>query len=808
MGEDRQAEAIAAVARDGGRRRVVACGGMGKTHLLTGVAAALDDTDVVWWSPAIEPEPADVDDATTSVLLADDVHLASPDHLRVLAHWPAGVVAAHRPAQQAPEQILDALDGAPLVLEALDEPALRAVLSEVWGQPPDAVDAATVQRILQATGGNPRLVLAVAGAGPVSEIPGTAALDEIVRSERQRLDDDTCALLDAIGVLAGLDISVLAAAADLPIDAATEAAERLAGAGLTLDASGRMAPVLATAVRQLVPSSAVTAVVDRAAATAVRMGHDLTGIAEHIRATGVTSPPTAACLIGAARQVLDDAPDRAHTWIEAAGHGGAAEGDLAAMRALVAFRQGDVRETVTAVDELVRVDPHWRDGPLRREAVEAGAVMLARRGAWDRSAALATAVGAGHGNAVALAAIAHLAAGNAQGVRALGVEAREPTAPQLRTAAATSLARGLAVSFDDDPTAALTLLLDATRLYELAAPTVHLPIAPHALAALIAYQLWEFDVAWQILEDPPTQDAATAPGERLQRAWVALRRGDWVRALVAVEHHRASGRSDPRDQLVVCAVEAGVARRRGDLAAMDRAWREARTLLLRQTPDLLIMQPVGELLITGARLGDRPTVRSSLLNVRRLLARAGHPPLWTLPQLWDEVHIAIACDDLDGARTAARAAAALPATIGRGRTATAAAQCWVDALDESAGTDRIRGAATGLADIGLTWEASRLAGAAAIRMADSTAMRSLLQFARELTVERTPQITAAATDLSPRERDVAAHLLAGLTYREIGGQLYIAPKTVEHHVARIRRKLGVKTRAELLVALRRHVAIV
>lgn len=799
MDDDRRADAIAEIARHGGHRRVIGCGGMGKTHLLATVAAALDDVTTVWWTPAIESEPTPAD----GVLLADDVHLADPDHLRVLAHWPAGVVAAHRPAQQAAEQVLDAFDGAPIVLEPLDGPAMRSLLHDLWGAQPDE---SIIMEMLHATGGNPRLVHAIAGTEATAELTGTATLDEIVRAERNRLDDASRALLDAVGVLTGLDISLLAAAADLPIDVATEAAEVLAGSGLTLDAQCHIAPVVAAAVRQLVPSTELHAVIDRAATTAVRAGDDLTQVAEHIKAAGVTGAAAAACLIGAARQVLDEAPDRAHGWIEAAGNGGAAPGDLAAMRALVAFRQGDVRATVSAVDELLRVDPQWRDGPLRREAVEAGAVTLARRGAWDRSAALAAAAGTVDGHAVALAAIARLATGDAQGVRALVGDAEASAAPQLREAAAASLARGLAVTFDDDPAPALAHLLDATRLYELSPPSLMLPIAPQALAALVAYQLWEFDVAWQIVEDPSTPDDETAASERLLRAWIALRRGDWVRALVAVEDHRAAGHSDPRDALVACAVAAGVARRRGDLAAMDAAWREARTLLLRQTPDLLILQPIGELLITGARLGDRATVRSSLRSVRQLLGRGGNAPLWTLPQLWDEMHIAIACDDLDGARTAARAASSLPGMIGRAKTVTVAAQCWVEALGKTAGTDRVRRAATGLADIGLTWEASRLAGAAAIRMADSTAMRALLQFARELTAERTPQLAPAVSDLSPRERDVAAHLLAGLTYREIGGQLYIAPKTVEHHVARIRRKLGVKTRAELLVALRRHVA--
>jgi DNA-binding CsgD family transcriptional regulator len=91
-------------------------------------------------------------------------------------------------------------------------------------------------------------------------------------------------------------------------------------------------------------------------------------------------------------------------------------------------------------------------------------------------------------------------------------------------------------------------------------------------------------------------------------------------------------------------------------------------------------------------------------------------------------------------------------------------------------------------------------------MSDREQMRDLLQFARELTTERTTPLTEDASDLSPRERDVAAHLLTGLTYREIGAQLFIAPKTVEHHVARIRRKLGAQSRAELLLTLRRHIS--
>ena len=107
----------------------------------------------------------------------------------------------------------------------------------------------------------------------------------------------------------------------------------------------------------------------------------------------------------------------------------------------------------------------------------------------------------------------------------------------------------------------------------------------------------------------------------------------------------------------------------------------------------------------------------------------------------------------------------------------------------------------------MTWEAAKLVGALAIRTADNAQMRELLGFARSLEAERGPAAIQPDSDLSPRERDVAEHLLAGLTYREIGAQLYIAPKTVEHHVARIRRKGGAKSRAEMLRALRHDAAI-
>jgi DNA-binding CsgD family transcriptional regulator len=128
-----------------------------------------------------------------------------------------------------------------------------------------------------------------------------------------------------------------------------------------------------------------------------------------------------------------------------------------------------------------------------------------------------------------------------------------------------------------------------------------------------------------------------------------------------------------------------------------------------------------------------------------------------------------------------------------------------------------------------------LAGQAAIRTHDRKAMTALLGCARALqstgpatravAVEAdadsapraVPDSTAEAEPLpdpvpdgaegplSDREREVAGLVLEGLTYRQIGERLFISAKTVEHHVARMRQRLGSGSRGELFAHLRQIV---
>ncbi|WOP14739.1 PAS and helix-turn-helix domain-containing protein [Ottowia sp. SB7-C50] len=59
-------------------------------------------------------------------------------------------------------------------------------------------------------------------------------------------------------------------------------------------------------------------------------------------------------------------------------------------------------------------------------------------------------------------------------------------------------------------------------------------------------------------------------------------------------------------------------------------------------------------------------------------------------------------------------------------------------------------------------------------------------------------VTAA---LTPREREVAAHLTRGLTSKEIGRALSLSHRTVEVHRARLMRKYQASTAAELVQKL-------
>jgi DNA-binding CsgD family transcriptional regulator len=91
------------------------------------------------------------------------------------------------------------------------------------------------------------------------------------------------------------------------------------------------------------------------------------------------------------------------------------------------------------------------------------------------------------------------------------------------------------------------------------------------------------------------------------------------------------------------------------------------------------------------------------------------------------------------------------------------------------------------------WE-SRLATAAQQRSADLAARAGGIRtpvLARGISVE----------PLTPREREVALLAAGGISSREIGKRLYLSTRTVDTHLARVYRKLGITSRGALKSAL-------
>ncbi|MEU6940367.1 LuxR C-terminal-related transcriptional regulator, partial [Streptomyces rubiginosohelvolus] len=85
---------------------------------------------------------------------------------------------------------------------------------------------------------------------------------------------------------------------------------------------------------------------------------------------------------------------------------------------------------------------------------------------------------------------------------------------------------------------------------------------------------------------------------------------------------------------------------------------------------------------------------------------------------------------------------------------------------------------------------------------DIDAVWDVLRCQRELrehgqTTVRRPGALGYGDHLSPRERAVARLASLGLSNREIASELVLSHRTVEHHVARALRKLGVSSRTEI-----------
>lgn len=551
-------------------------------------------------------------------------------------------------------------------------------------------------------------------------------------------------------------------------------------------------------------------------------------VLEHLRLAELLGPGTAAA--GGRPSLAEPArPDLLAARLVEAVQNGTPLREVAARLGRLAALAGD-RDGALRLADLALADD---TAPDRDVAVTVAAAVLAGRGLLSRSAALHRWYAERIGAPTPAAVPALLGTGDLDGAR-VAFRGTAASLPTCEGATQALVAEGLLESVGGAPSAALSMLARAAKLLEPIGRNVLLADSPAALTAVVALNCAEFDVADSVLLAASRAEVGgpfTSDRHRVLRAWTAMQRGDLRRArdLAAAPSGVAL---EPREELMAAAIEVGIARRDGDLGALLPAWQRARQAIVRHPVDLYSLHPLGELAVAAARLEEERWIAPHLAEAWAILAALGRPALWSTPLHWYAVQAAVmAARPADAQPHLAALESAAAATPQAGVLA-AAARCWLALLDGAVDANVVQRAARALHGIGHAWDASRLAGQAAVRADDRADMTTLLSCARSLRPNATPILDDASepstTDaavpspagprracepryadglgLSEREREVARLLVDGLTYKEIGATLFISAKTVEHHIARIRHRIGAATRGELFSRLRAELA--
>ncbi|MEU4163102.1 LuxR C-terminal-related transcriptional regulator [Actinoplanes sp. NPDC026670] len=779
---------------------VAAPGGYGKTTLLRQLTDAYRAAEVKVTGPWPPREPA-----ADHVLLIDDAHLLGPrqlDDLREHAEQPdARIVVAHRPWPRRPEllRLLEALrrGGPAITLPTLTPVQIAGRLSA----PSDDL----VGWVAAQTAGIPRYVTRLADALPATgprQVP-VAALAPFA-AELDELDPAVRTLLLAVEAGAGLSFDLVAAVLDDDADVAG-----LVDAGRAtgmLAADGTLVPLARRAIAALGPISQRIDVRQRLAALQMARGGPVLPLVRpllRVAAAPGLVPGAAGSGLGhvyeaAGEEALGDDPALAAELFAAAAGAGRTTGSR---RALATALAGDLDHASRLTDQVLAAGTPEQ----RAEAAYVAAAVLAHRGQTAQAVRLyewaGTDVASGFA-AVGLTAVGRLADAERL-IRPDDTAGRPPTS---LSAAATLMARGAAESVTGPPAAALSTLVQAATLIDPAGPAALLPDSPAAVGALLAMHCTELDVADTLLtraEHRGTGGPLLATRHHLLRSWVLLLRGRLTDVEQRLPGTAPATAAQGRDDLLATALRVGLARRNGDLVGLRSAWPDACQALIGQPVELFNLLPLGELAVAAARLGESHRVAGHLAEADRLLAGLGDPPVWTVLLHWYRLQAAILGGDQDTAREHADR---LDANRGAGTYAAAfadAAAVWLDVLAGRADPEAVVAASRTLSLAGLTWDAARLAGQAAIRTSDRKAMALLLDSARVLQDRGArPDPAGGQQLLSAREREVGALVLAGMTYKQIADRLYLSAKTVEHHMARIRQRLGCTDRHDLLSRLR------
>jgi DNA-binding CsgD family transcriptional regulator len=378
-----------------------------------------------------------------------------------------------------------------------------------------------------------------------------------------------------------------------------------------------------------------------------------------------------------------------------------------------------------------------------------------------------------------------------------------------------------------EPYRALPVLIHASDMLNAAGTALPLPDTPAALAAILALHTGEPHLAETVCRSAVAAGQggnAAKPRLFLLQAWSAMQQDRIEDARLAINEASKVNHWPlvPRDEFFCAALEVGLARRNGDIPELVMAWKRAHEAMLHTSVDLYSLLPWGELMIAAARLRETRRMAHYLDEANQLLRRLGDPPLWAVPFHWAAVQAALLSDSPSDLAPHAAALARASSHSHLAVVFATAGKAWVSVLARKIRPADVESAARALARVGMPWEGARLAGHAAARVDERKDMVRLLSCARDLHPQSTTQgngkpraaesrdIPAGGTNglnpdgsgLSEREKEVARLVLEGKTYREIGEAIYISPRTAEHHIARMRRRLGAENRSDLMTRLR------
>ncbi|HET6672744.1 MAG TPA: LuxR C-terminal-related transcriptional regulator [Agromyces sp.] len=804
------------------RAMVVGNAGSGKSTVLRHLQRKLAEHDRE--ASLLTGGEADVARVPRShVMLVDDLHLMDADQLeliRIRSDDPDGALVV----TSRPWPLSDALTTITRQLERA-RPALvlghvsRADILTHLESGDQLIPGACVDHILSATGGVSWLVSEALMAHDERDCHDDDAHGELARVLQERvahrldtLDSDLRHTIEVLCVATGQARPFLGTPERSDDSIMQGYAEGL------LMRNGQPVPLVRATVRATIPvhrlidvSSGLAELIARSAETGDPDEHKWVSL--------IHDPEVGAALVRHGDAMLASHPRRATELYRAAVESGVEPATITARQAQAAWAANDLDAAGVLIEAAT---------PAAREIdgdrlTDVAAAVWASRGMLEQSAAVYRAAPPEEPDSTVRATIAEFGVGavgeTTQHVR--NAETERGGAPSALGVSMRLLRRGLSasVALEGSPTMMIDLVR-ASEMYTSSRTSMAIPELPAVIAATVAINLGDLATAHSVIDD------AIAGGHGgewararllLWRAWIAVQQARPTEARESLARAlECAPTTSPRDALLARAIQVAIARRYEDAAGLQAAWRQARPSILRTEIDLYLLLPLTELVCSAAKVGDTERIQSHFTRGLQIVDALGSPPLWSAHLRWAGIQQGILLSRPDDLAPHAHALVSAAPTSRIAAIMAKAGRVWTSVLAGSVDADAVEASARGLASTGLAWDAARLAGHGAGRASDRKVAARLLACARELhpndavrrpaasgTESSTSQPPTAATEvLSERELEVAKLVLQGKTYAEIGETIFISPRTAEHHIAHIRRRLGASSRSDVIAKLR------